>query len=80
MENTKKIMATKFDFNKGLSELEEIVKTMESGDLDLETSLKYFEKGVALTRQCQTALSEAEQKIAILSADDNYQSQQMLKE
>ncbi len=69
-------MAKKFDFNKGLSELEEIVKTMESGDLSLEESLKYFEKGVALTRQCQTALSEAEQKIALLSADDNYQSQQ----
>jgi exonuclease VII small subunit len=33
---------------------------------------------VALTRQCQTALSEAEQKIALLSADDNYQSKQIL--
>ncbi len=73
-------MAKKFDFNKGLSELEDIVKTMESGDLSLEDSLKYFEKGVALTRQCQTALSEAEQKIALLSADDNYQSQQAFEE
>ena len=73
-------MAKKFDFNKGLSELEDIVKTMESGDLSLEDSLKYFEKGVALTRQCQTALGEAEQKIALLSADDNYQSQQAFEE
>lgn len=73
------MMAKKFDFNKGLSELEEIVKTMESGDLSLEDSLKYFEKGVTLTRQCQTALSVAEQKIALLNADDNYQSEQPLK-
>jgi len=71
-------MAKKFDFNKGLEELEAIVQTMEDGDLSLEDSLKYFEQGVALTRQCQTALSEAEQKIALLSADDNYQSERLL--
>jgi exodeoxyribonuclease VII small subunit len=71
-------MTKKFDFNKGLEELESIVQTMEGGDLSLEDSLKFFEQGVALTRQCQTALSEAEQKIALLSADDNYQSKQIL--
>ena len=70
----------KFDFNKGLLELESIVKTMESGDLSLEDSLKYFEQGVQLTRQCQPALSEAEQKIAVLSADDNYQNEKPLDE
>ena len=51
---------------------------MESGDLSLEDSLKYFEQGVQLTRQCQSALSEAEQKIALLSADDDYQTQKPL--
>ncbi|NYT26692.1 MAG: exodeoxyribonuclease VII small subunit [Candidatus Thiodubiliella endoseptemdiera] len=71
-------MAKKFDFNEGLKELEAIVQTMEDGDLNLEDSLKYFEQGVALTRQCQVALSEAEQKIALLSADDNYQSEKPL--
>ena len=71
-------MTKKFDFNKGLLELEGIVKTMESGDLSLEDSLKYFEQGVQLTRQCQSALSEAEQKIALLSADDDYQTQKQL--
>jgi len=71
-------MTKKFDFNKGLLELESIVKTMESGDLSLEDSLKYFEQGIQLTRQCQSALSEAEQKIALLSADDNYQTQKPL--
>ncbi len=71
-------MTKKFDFNKGLLELEGIVKTMESGDLSLEDSLKYFEQGVQLTRQCQSALSAAEQKIALLSADDDYQTQKPL--
>ncbi|SFV86987.1 Exodeoxyribonuclease VII small subunit [hydrothermal vent metagenome] len=71
-------MTQKFNFNKGLEELETIVQTMEAGDLSLEDSLKYFEEGVKLTRQCQTALSEAEQKIALLTADDNYQSEKPL--
>ena len=65
-------MAKKFDFNKGLIELEEIVNKMESGDLELEESLNLFEQGVELTRQCQTALNEAEQRISVLSSDDNY--------
>ncbi|MBT4668328.1 MAG: exodeoxyribonuclease VII small subunit [Candidatus Ruthia sp.] len=73
-------MTKKFDFNKGLLELESIVKTMESGDLSLEDSLKFFEQGVQLTRQCQSALSEAEQKIALLSADDDYKTQKPLDE
>lgn len=71
-------MADKFDFNKGLKKLEEIVQVMESGDLSLEDSLKYFEEGVSLTRRCQVALNAAEQKIAKLSADDNFQQKQPL--
>jgi exodeoxyribonuclease VII small subunit len=39
---------------------------MEAGNLSLEESLKYFERGVALTRNCQKALAEAEQKVRIL--------------
>jgi exodeoxyribonuclease VII small subunit len=65
-------MSSKFDFNKGLSELEEIIGKMESGDLSLEESLKYFEKGVKLHRQCHGALSSAEQRISVLSEEDNY--------
>ncbi len=71
-------MSKKFDFNKGLSELENIVKIMEAGDLSLEDSLKYFEQGVELTRQCQNALSTAEQKISMLSADDDYTQEKPL--
>ncbi len=65
-------MSSKFDFNKGLSELEEIIGKMESGDLSLEESLKYFEKGVKLHRQCHSALSSAEQRISVLSEEDNF--------
>ena len=65
-------MSSKFDFNKGLSELEEIIGKMESGNLSLEESLKYFEKGVELHRQCHSALSSAEQRISVLSEEDNY--------
>ena len=65
-------MSSKFDFNKGLSELEEILGKMESGDLSLEESLKYFEKGIKLHRQCHSALRSAEQRISVLSEEDNY--------
>ena len=71
-------MSSKFDFNKGLSELEEIIGRMESGDLSLEESLKYFEKGVKLHRQCHGALSSAEQRISVLSEEDNYTEKKSL--
>jgi exodeoxyribonuclease VII small subunit len=54
-------------FEQALAELETLVETMEQGELSLEQSLKSFERGVVLTRTCQQALTEAEQKIQILS-------------
>ena len=65
-------MTDKFNFNKGLSQLEEIINKMESGELSLEDSLKYFEEGVKIHRQCHTALTDAEQRISVLSDSDNY--------
>ena len=58
-----------FDFEQALEQLEELVTAMEEGDLSLEESLKSFEKGVKLTRECQTALKEAEQKVQVLLDD-----------
>lgn len=55
-----------FAFEQSLAELEQLVQQMESGDMSLEQSLKAFEKGVKLTRECQKALTEAEQKVQIL--------------
>jgi len=54
------------DFETSLSELEALVETMEQGDISLEESLQLFERGVTLTRHCQQALKEAEQKVEIL--------------
>ena len=61
------------DFEKALKELEELVVKMEQGNLSLEEALKYFERGVALTRTCQKALSNAEQKVQILLEKDGKQ-------
>jgi exodeoxyribonuclease VII small subunit len=55
------------DFEAALAELEQIVQRLEQGELSLEESLRQFERGVELTRGCQKALRQAEQKIQILS-------------
>jgi exodeoxyribonuclease VII small subunit len=54
------------DFEAAMHELEQLVERLEQGDLPLEESLAAFERGVALTRACQSALKEAEQKVEIL--------------
>lgn len=58
---------TGINFEKAMAELEALVTNMEKGEHNLEASLKDFERGVELTRICQTALKEAEQKVQILS-------------
>jgi len=54
------------NLEKSLTDLEEIVEELESGDLPLEKAMKKFEEGIKLTRNCQTALKDAEQKVEIL--------------
>jgi exodeoxyribonuclease VII small subunit len=54
------------DFERSLAELEGIVAKLEQGDLSLDESLRHFERGVQLTRVCQSALKQAEQKVEIL--------------
>jgi len=58
------------DFETALAELETLVTRMEGGQLSLEESLRAFERGVYLTRICQKALDEAEQKVQILLGDE----------
>ncbi|MGI9233280.1 MAG: exodeoxyribonuclease VII small subunit [Woeseiaceae bacterium] len=58
--------AKKFNLEKSLSDLEALVEELESGDLPLEKAMKKFEDGIKLTRGCQNALKEAEQKVEIL--------------
>lgn len=54
------------DFERALAELEATVDKLEHGELSLEDALKHFERGVALARECQAALKQAEQKVEIL--------------
>jgi exodeoxyribonuclease VII small subunit len=66
VENAVAKKQNNINFEQSLQELETLVEKMEAGNLSLEESLKYFERGVALTRNCQKALAEAEQKVRIL--------------
>ena len=54
------------EFEAALEELETLVTRMEEGELPLEEALKQFERGIRLTRDCQKALREAEQKVDLL--------------
>ena len=59
--------ATKnINLEKSLADLEDLVEELESGDLPLEKAMKKFEEGIKLTRSCQKALKDAEQKVEIL--------------
>ncbi len=66
----KKKTITKPDFETALSELEALVEKMEQGDLSLEDSMQQYERGVALSQQCQNLLETAEQKVQILTKDN----------
>ena len=60
-------MTEKFQFEKALADLEQIVEALEGGELTLDEALKKYEDGVKLTRACQSKLQEAEKKIEILT-------------
>ena len=62
------------EFEKKLNRLEEIVKKMEKGDLPLDESMKLFEEGVKLTRECQAHLTQAEAQVKkLVGFDENGQ-------
>jgi exodeoxyribonuclease VII small subunit len=58
------------DFEKKIVRLEDIVRKMELAEMPLEESLKLFEEGVRLSRECHTQLDQAEQKVKILISVD----------
>ncbi|AMP89116.1 exodeoxyribonuclease VII small subunit [Legionella pneumophila] len=64
-------MSKGIHFEQSITELEEIVRQLEKGELTLEESLKQFEKGISLARRCQNALNQAEQKIETLTSTDS---------
>ena len=61
------------DFETALKRLEEIVKTLESGDLSLDSALEFFEEGIRLSRFCHTTLGQAERRVEILLKNDSGQ-------
>ncbi|MDE0786927.1 MAG: exodeoxyribonuclease VII small subunit [Porticoccaceae bacterium] len=59
------------DFEQQLENLEALVASLESGDLSLEDSMKSFEQGIKVARECQKALKDAEQKVEVLTRQGN---------
>jgi len=66
MESPGMTSEKKFNLEKSLADLETLVEELESGDLPLDKAMKKFEEGIKLTRRCQAALKDAEQKVEIL--------------
>ena len=67
------MMSKKETFEDTLKELELIVEKLESGSLGLDEMLKLFEKGIGLTKSCQSELKEAENKIkTIIKSSDGF--------
>lgn len=66
------------DFEKALEELETLVEQLESGDLNLDQSLKQFQRGIELTRHCQVVLEKAQQTVEQLIDPDDETSAQPL--
>jgi len=64
------------DFESALKALEAIVKNLEKGDLKLEESLSYYEKGVKLSNYCHDRLKDAERRIDIVNKDGNLEPAQ----
>jgi exodeoxyribonuclease VII small subunit len=63
-------------FERSLDELESLVQKLEKGDLSLDDSLKAYERGIALFRNCQTALEQAELRVRLLSDPEDPASAQ----
>jgi exodeoxyribonuclease VII small subunit len=57
----------KLNYESAIAELEQIVSTMESGQLPLESALAHYKRGAELIKQCQLSLAAAEQQINLLN-------------
>lgn len=58
-------------FEQSISELEEIVAKLETGDVTLDESLELFEQGIKLSKSCQKMLDTAEKKVSVLMANED---------
>ena len=64
------------EFEQSLAELEALVAKMESGEQNLDESLRAFERGIALYRQCQAALEQADARVKLLLDPDHPETAQ----
>ncbi|MBL4701619.1 exodeoxyribonuclease VII small subunit [bacterium AH-315-I18] len=64
---------SKGKFEQSVSELEQIIEQIESGEIGLEDSITQYEKGMKLIDKCQTILNRAQTRIAQLTVDRNGQ-------
>lgn len=69
--------SNKKNFEESISELEEIVRKLEDGELSLEESIEYFQKGVELSKLCNKKLDEAERKITMLLDNGNDEAEEV---
>ena len=68
----------KLTFEQAMARLDEIVTTLERGDAPLEEAMKLFEEGRKLMRECTTLLDAAEQKVTLLTANEEGEPQEQL--
>ncbi len=61
---------SEMSFEEAMRELEQVVGQLESGDVELEASIKLYERGAALKKRCEDKLKEAEEKVAAITLDD----------
>ena len=75
-------MSKEINFEEGMEKLEQIANELEKGDLDLDESVKKFEEGMKISKQCSDMLQEAEKKITMLikNSDGELQEENFIQE
>lgn len=74
-KSSAKEKSSELDFESAIADLESLVEKLESGELALADSLDHFERGVALSRQCQELLEQAQLKVTQLTQADDPSSE-----
>ena len=64
-------MDEEMNFEENMKQLEQIASELEKGDLDLDTSVKKFEEGMKISKECSDILEKAEKKITMLIKNSN---------
>ena len=64
-------MAKGKSFEESIGELETIVSSLEKGELELDEALKLFDRGIKLSKSCQDILDKAEQKVTVLTREED---------